>query len=303
MQNWIKIAIGTMLIASVGLMGATGLGTYNADNKEWKPETVNLALRQIAHNLYTLCDNHTERIEPVQQKDENTFSVRVDEYVDYEKLPEIIDAVMVDFGLPEKYSVLLKNCEEETVELGYTYIALSRNEVACREREHTLDCSIIELLIHEVKTEESIPWNYLMLTLLLGGIIALLFYSYISANDKHDKEESIKQQKEQANETPIKKDNTISIGKFSFDHNNQSLTSTDGTSTLTFRESKLLHYLSSNPNQVLSRDQIQANVWEDEGVIVGRSLDVFVSRLRKILKSDESIKIKSVHGVGYRFEM
>ena len=286
MKNWMKIAIGTLLIASIGLMGATGLG--GSEQKSWKPETVNLALRQVAHNLYALCGNHTERIEAVEQKDENTFSIKVNEYVDYDQLPVIMHQVVKDYGLPEKYGVLLKNCEVDRVELGYTYIALAREEVACRGREYDLSCSIIELIIYDQDKEKPI-WNYLLLTLLLGGLIGLVAYSYISKDVESPIEEAT-----------TAKDTSITIGKFSFDHSNQSLISEDSEITLTFRESKLLHYLASNPNQVLSRDQIQANVWEDEGVIVGRSLDVFISRLRKILKSDETIQIKSVHGVGYR---
>lgn len=287
-----KIAIGTMLIASIGLMGATGLGDTKKD--EWTPESVNLALRQVAHNLYALCENHTERIEAVKQSDTNTFSIKINEYVDYDELPNIIDKVMRDFSLPKRYGVLLKNCNEDIVELGYTSFALERNEVACHGRDHNLDCSIVELIMYDTLDSEKPIWNYLLLTLLLGGVIGLLIYSYISSDNEGAQNE----------DTPNKKnDNSLTIGRYAFDHSNQSLSSEEGIITLTFRESKLLHYLVSNPNQVLSRDQIQANVWEDEGVIVGRSLDVFISRLRKILNSDSSLKIKSVHGVGYRFEV
>ena len=61
--------------------------------------------------------------------------------------------------------------------------------------------------------------------------------------------------------------------------------------------------MAQHPNEVLSRDTLIAKVWEDEGVIVGRSLDVFISRLRKLLKGDDSVQIKTVHGVGYRLEV
>jgi len=61
-------------------------------------------------------------------------------------------------------------------------------------------------------------------------------------------------------------------------------------------------YLIQNKNEILKRVDIQNHVWEEEGVIVGRSLDVFISRLRKIIKEDESLTIKNIHGVGYRLE-
>ena len=75
------------------------------------------------------------------------------------------------------------------------------------------------------------------------------------------------------------------------------------THTLTYRENKLLHLFAHSPNEVLERAEIMARVWEDEGVVVGRSLDVFVSRLRKYLKADPAVQIKSVHGIGYRLEI
>ena len=72
---------------------------------------------------------------------------------------------------------------------------------------------------------------------------------------------------------------------------------------LTYREAKLLSLFIGNKNQVLERDFILKSVWEDEGIIVGRSVDVFVSRLRKMLSTDSLVKISAVHGVGYRMEV
>ncbi len=72
---------------------------------------------------------------------------------------------------------------------------------------------------------------------------------------------------------------------------------------LTYREAKLLQLFIKHQNQILERDFILKSVWEDEGITVGRSIDVFVSRLRKLLQEDSSLKIAAVHGVGYRLEV
>ncbi|RYG36157.1 MAG: winged helix family transcriptional regulator, partial [Chitinophagaceae bacterium] len=56
-------------------------------------------------------------------------------------------------------------------------------------------------------------------------------------------------------------------------------------------------------NETISRDTLQKEVWENEGVIVTRSLDVFVSKLRKKLEADENVKIINIHGKGYRLEV
>ena len=95
---------------------------------------------------------------------------------------------------------------------------------------------------------------------------------------------------------------TIQIGNSIFTPQSLIIKIREDEKILTFREAKLLEYFASHPNQVLNREQIQDYVWKDEGVIVGCSLDVFISRLLKILKSDASLSIKNIHGVGYKLE-
>lgn len=72
---------------------------------------------------------------------------------------------------------------------------------------------------------------------------------------------------------------------------------------LTSRESELLHYLWKNANQTLKREDILIAIWGDDDYFMGRSLDVFISRLRKYLKSDAEISIDNVHGVGFKFTL
>lgn len=92
----------------------------------------------------------------------------------------------------------------------------------------------------------------------------------------------------------------ISCGKSIFDYDNLLLTVEGNEEKLTYREAKLLRFLCQNKNKLLERDHILKCVWEDEGIFVTRSLDVFISRLRKILKPDRSVQITSTHGVGYK---
>ena len=72
---------------------------------------------------------------------------------------------------------------------------------------------------------------------------------------------------------------------------------------LTTKESKILHILALQQNQIIDRDKLQKEVWENEGVIVGRSLDMFISKLRKKLEQDEQVKITNVHSRGYKLEV
>ena len=69
---------------------------------------------------------------------------------------------------------------------------------------------------------------------------------------------------------------------------------------LTQREAELLQYFLDNKNQVLKREQILNSIWGQDDYFFGRSLDVFVSRLRKIFAKDDSIKIENLHGIGFK---
>ena len=59
----------------------------------------------------------------------------------------------------------------------------------------------------------------------------------------------------------------------------------------------------NKPNQIVTREELTKQVWEDNGVFVGRSLDTYISKLRKILKDDSTLKLTNVHGVGYKLEV
>lgn len=91
------------------------------------------------------------------------------------------------------------------------------------------------------------------------------------------------------------------LGHFSFDHNNLQLRSATDERVLTQKEADLLRYFLNHKNQLVRRSDILQSIWGQDDYFLGRSLDVFISRLRKYLKTDPSIKIENVHGVGFRF--
>jgi DNA-binding response OmpR family regulator len=90
------------------------------------------------------------------------------------------------------------------------------------------------------------------------------------------------------------------IGTLVCDFANQQILTGDQVITLTNKETKLLKLFCAHKNKVLDRDSIQKAIWEDEGYFVGRSMDVFISRLRKLLRDDPSVSLINVHGVGYK---
>ena len=93
------------------------------------------------------------------------------------------------------------------------------------------------------------------------------------------------------------------LGKFSFDVKGQRLLLESEVISLTDKECKVLKLLHNNFGELISRDTLMQEVWINEGVITGRSLDMFISKLRKKLSADPELRITNVHGKGYRLEV
>lgn len=92
------------------------------------------------------------------------------------------------------------------------------------------------------------------------------------------------------------------IGFYELDVNNLLLRFGEENNDLTYKEAELLKYLFENRGKLLKREDILRAVWGDDSYYLSRSLDVFISRLRKLLNKDNSLRIRSVHGIGFRFE-
>jgi DNA-binding response OmpR family regulator len=91
------------------------------------------------------------------------------------------------------------------------------------------------------------------------------------------------------------------VGKYKFDSKNYVLLSDEEKIKLTDRESQLLKLFLDNKNIVLKREEILNKLWGDDDYFMGRSLDVFISRLRKTVANEEGISIENLHGIGFRF--
>lgn len=90
------------------------------------------------------------------------------------------------------------------------------------------------------------------------------------------------------------------IGRYRFDYNRQQLELDDNKQKLTPREADLLLLLCRNVNQIVNRKQALDEIWRDDSFFAGRSMDVFISKLRKYLKDDPSVEILGIHGKGFR---
>ena len=102
------------------------------------------------------------------------------------------------------------------------------------------------------------------------------------------------QQTKKENQTPVE-----TLGIFSFNYDMLELRTGQDAIMMTQREADLLHLLVVNKNTIVKRSDILENLWGEDDYFKGRSLDVFISRLRKYLKADPSIEVRNHHGVGF----
>ncbi len=93
------------------------------------------------------------------------------------------------------------------------------------------------------------------------------------------------------------------VGKYAFDTKNYLIFNDSEKITLTQRESELLKLFIDNKNIVLKREEILKILWGNDDYFMGRSLDVFISRLRKILSDEPHIAIENLHGIGFRYSV
>lgn len=114
----------------------------------------------------------------------------------------------------------------------------------------------------------------------------------------------LKRTKSAVNNTTEKR-TQYNIGKLTFDYNDLILREKNGevSSTLTQKEADLLKYLCDNANKTLKREEILFHVWGKDDYFLGRSMDVFITKLRKHFRTDPAVKLETLHGVGFRFNV
>ena len=258
---------------------------------------VNLALRRTAHYLLREQGDSTSRIPAVQQSGIATFLVRLEHPFDYGQLPAILHQSLALHSIKDNYDVALLDCTNGELQLGYNYRDVTeKHDVPCGGRDQKRGCYTLQLTFATPMSDRpkatTAWWAWAVGFLLLGGAYAVWQKSPRKTNSELPPET--------ASDEPS---HLISVGQLLLNATNQSVSIAGSVHPLTYREAKLLHLFVRHPNQLLTRDFILKSVWEDEGIIVGRSADVFVSRLRKLLQPDATLRIVAVHGVGYRLEV
>ncbi|RYF63600.1 MAG: winged helix family transcriptional regulator, partial [Cytophagaceae bacterium] len=298
----IRLVAGSGFLLLLGLLFLQFTSNVPADSSLEKgrrrSEKINLALRRTADLLLRASGDSTSRIPAVEQPAPQTFRLAMGPAFNYDRLPALLQQSLELHKVTGTYDVAVLDCATRKVQLGYSVSDLlgSKQVIACTGRSTVNGCYMLQITFDgQAPVEKQTPfWPFLAIGGLFAGVLVIAWRQATQVRSTATAPSA---------EIPLETLNQLRFGQSCFNLDSQTLMSGPEQHNLTYREAKLLRLLVNHPNQVLEREQILKQVWEDEGVTVGRSLDVFISRLRKLLSSDSTIKIAAVHGVGYRLEV
>lgn len=273
--------------------GNAGAGEGNVDFEDAKRT---IAMRDIAHKLLWYAGDSTSRVLSVEQTVEGKYLLRFESpfSFDPDSLVSIIDKGIRVGGFPSDYIVNVIDCASSSVVFGYAILENGRdNIVPCEGREQPRQCYTVSIIFAGGYKATGRRYYYLIIVGLLT-VPLWIFGKRVYARSRNPLADE---------GSAATGHNAIALGTYQFYPNQQMLVNSADRIALTAKESKLLSIFADSVNVVIERDKLQKAVWEDEGVIVGRSLDMFVSRLRKKLRKDGNIRLVNIHGQGYKLEV
>lgn len=277
----------------------TAFGSENASIRMEQHRQV--ALRLLGHRILLNFGDSTSRVLPIQKLGKG-YKIAFASEFNFEPggLIQLIDATVKETQLAKGYLIEVVDCSSKEVVYSFEMNARadlsvlpcgSRTSVkACYEVIFTPDnegsAEVLPLKVTPAKKIESASTGKSILILGLSiAVLSLLAWFAWSRKRKVNR----------SNELEF-----IALGSFQFDSTNMVLIHNDDRIDLTGKENELLQLLYEAQNVTVERQEILNAVWGDEGDYVGRTLDVFISKLRKKLEADARIKIINIRGVGYK---
>lgn len=266
-----------------------------SDKSDFEAAKEVIIMREIANRVLRYTGDTTSTVLPINRLAENEFEIPFESGFSFkpDSLVRIIDRVISSNDLPRNYIVNVIECNTSKVIFGYAILGVNqKNIVPCLGRQQPNKRYCINIKFEEASW---LPKNLYLLGL---GLLGVGLFAFVVQRFRKTDFPS----KETIEESPITKA-AMQLGKYEFLPEELLLVFGAEKIPLTIKEAKLLSIFASNLNQIIDRNRLQKEVWEDEGVIVGRSLDMFISKLRKKLEQDPTVKLTNIHGKGYKLEV
>lgn len=261
----------------------------NVDEQHMK-----VVMRMIGHEFLLQIGDSTSRVLPIEKID-NRFRIKFERNFSIE--PDLLSLtaskVFEKNNIRNGYIMEVEACDSNELVYSFEHDPLtSADLIPCKSRSLAQNCyffyfTILSNIPIEKDIQQATNDSTWIIYFVLGILTFLVLITFL-------------RKKKKLVTRPLNPD-WLSIGEYHFDKNNMKLIFRGAEEDLSGKESNLLELLYANKNKTLDREYILNAVWNDEGDYIGRTLDVSISKLRKKLKKDSTIKILNIRGVGYRF--
>jgi hypothetical protein len=269
--------------ATCAVFSMTGSDDFDIARRE-------ILLRRIGDELLLQSGDRTSRVLPVEKISENEYRIRFEHELTFQpdSLVNTTRRLLAKDPLAGDYVVGVLKCDNSSVAYGFAVSGNKKNDIVpCRGRKQPTACYMINVKFKPTGI------NPITKGYILGGLPFLAFVGFIFFR-------SVKPR------TALpggQYNGMLTLGTVLFDAKNRKLIINGKTIDLTGTETRVMRIFALSPNETIARSRLQKEIWEDEGVIVGRSLDMFISKLRKKLELDPNINIVVIRGKGYKLEV
>jgi len=267
----------------------------DSTDAEYKKAREVIILRKVSHKLLQAAGDSSSRVPEIKKISETEYLLPLETAISFhpDSLVNTINQVIQQHGLSNRYMVNVLEQPANKIVFGYAMIGSEQeNIIPCLGREQPV--AKYSVLIRWEPANNSGTAFWIAGIVLAFGIGAGLYLKRARRMPKKDKGQALQEEILPG---------SLSIGHYQFHSEAQELHYGDTILSLTGKETKLLQIFATSLNELVDRKRLQKEVWEDEGVIVGRSLDMYISKLRKKLELDPAVHLINVHGKGYKLEV
>ncbi|WP_286862883.1 MULTISPECIES: winged helix-turn-helix domain-containing protein [Sphingobacterium] len=275
----------TFVFLSIALIGLAFSKEGRSSFDEAKTE---ILLRKLGHQLLLQSGDSTSRVLPIERITVDEYRIRFEQHITFQpdSLLNTAKDLLSEDPVTRNYIVNVLNCATNAVAYGFAIAGDKEDDIVpCLGREQPSECYIVDIKFNPIEHDAKNVY-------ILGSLSALAFICFVvfrpRALQKAPKDDQLVQ--------------VFHFGSVRFDPKEKLLRINNECIDLTRTEARLMHIFALSPNETITRSRLQKEIWEDEGVIVGRSLDMFISKLRKKLETVPDINIVVVRGKGYKLE-
>lgn len=293
-NNRLTKALGVVVLFTIFLTATSFTDTPERDL--WA-KRVNLMIRQMGHHLLLQSGDSTSRVLPVTETSAGAFQLTFENkfHFSHDSLIALSLNYLPKKQFPSGYTLTVHEGRKPGIIYGFQFNNKSPDIVSCEGRSEPFGKYRIEVAFPDLYKPVVVPQKstqqYSLATAAVTGVLVLLGITLIVLPFTKRRKPA-----------PVKNEDLTSLGKFLFDAKEKRLLIENEAITLTEKECRVLELLNKNFGELILRETLMQEVWINEGVITGRSLDVFVSKLRKKLSGDPELRITNVHGKGYKLD-